>query len=552
MELDLSGLNNRVFDALAETAKRRYIYMCNMKTNVSRWSKNAVEYFGLPGEYFKDAERLWADYVHPDDRQHYLDDIQAVLSGKKKYHDVEYRAKNKDGNYVVCSCRGVIVRGENGEPDLFAGTLDNHGLLDNVDPVTNLYNGYAFLNALRAYCTAGAEGLIMAVGINEFTNVNAIYGYALGNQILSKFGDQLYRFLKNEGCGTLYRMDGAKFAICAPHMNEAEAERLYAQIREIAHRKIWIANRQIPLTVSAGAVLARNFSGDEYAIQASVISALRRSKKARFGQLVFFDNEQADSARKDLELMEALQKSIVNHCEGFYLCYQPIVRADTGRIVGMEALLRWNKEPYGEVPPGRFIPWLENDLHFYELGRWILRQAITDAAVVLEKRPDFFVNVNVAYTQMERAGFRDTVLELLRELRFPPQNLHLELTERCRSLRIDYLQEEMKYFKSCGIRMVLDDFGIEGSSLELLGNLPIDHLKIDRSFVSEIESDPVQQTIVEAVLNCAEKLRIQTCIEGIETDPMRRFLLQYPASYHQGYFYSRPVRFERFLKLLEA
>ncbi len=551
MALDLSGLDNRVFDALAETAKRRYIYMCNLQTNVSRWSKNAVEYFGLPGEYFQDADRIWAEYIHPDDRQLYLDDINAVLSGKKKYHDVEYRARNKEGNYVVCSCRGVVVRGENGEPDYFAGTLDNHGLIDNVDPVTNLYNGYAFLNALRAYCTTKSEVLIMVVGINDFTNVNAIYGYAIGNQILSRFGDRILQLLKAEERGLVYRMDGAKFAICVPNMTEEEAEKLYAQIREIAHRKIWLGNRQIPLTVSAGAVHARNFSGDEYSIQGSIINALRRSKQERFGQLVFFDNVQANNVRRDLKLMEELQKSIVNNCEGFYLCYQPIVEASTGKIVGMEALLRWKGEPYGEVPPGQFIPKLENDLHFYELGKWILRQAMKDASLVLKKRPDFFVNVNVSYTQMERAGFRDTVLDLLREIHFPPQNLHLELTERCRSLRIDYLQEEMKYFKSWGIRMVLDDFGIEGSSLELLGNLPIDHLKIDRSFVSEIESDSVQQAIVESVLQCAQKLRIQTCIEGIETDLMRDFLLKYPASYHQGYLYSRPVRFERFIEMLE-
>lgn len=551
MELDRSGLENRVFDALAQTSDRRYIYMTNMTTGVTRWSKNAVEYFHLPGEYFLDAGNVWAEYVHPDDRQGYLDDIQAVFSGAKKMHDAEYRARNKDGNYVMCNCRGIILRGENGEPDFFIGTLDNHGLIDNIDPVTNLYNGYEFMHELRSCRRQKTEVLVMIVGINNFTSVNTIYDYVIGNQVLKSFADQTRHLLKESGNGMVFRMDGAKFGICIRGANEEDGEELYNQLREIAHRKIRIGNQQIPMTLSAGAVVARNFSGEEQSVQASALYALQVSKKERFGQLTYFNNEQADSTRQNLELIADMQKCIVNDCRGFYLCYQPIVNSQNSRIVGMEALLRWNMPPYGEVPPGKFIPWLENDPHFYELGKWILRQAMTDAAMIQKDNPDFFVNVNVAYTQMERTGFRDTVMEILADTKLPPKSLHLELTERCQSLQVDYLREEMNFFKSKGIRMVLDDFGIEGSSLDLLRNLPIDHLKIDRSFVSQIESDSVQQAIVESVLVCAKRLSIMTCIEGIETVPMREFLLRYPAQYHQGYLYSRPVRFEMFTKLME-
>ncbi len=550
MKLDLSGLENRVFDALAQTSDRRYIYMTNFRTGVTRWSQNAVEYFGLPGEFFADGAAVWEAVVHPDDRKAFNDDIQAVFAGTKKMHDAEYRARNKDGDYVMCRCRGIMLKDDAGNLDLFVGTLDNHGLIDNVDPITNLYNAYEFVHELRSNRHQNVKSLVLIIGINDFTNINTIYDYVVGNQILHDFAENIRLLLKENGNGMVFRLDGVKFGICLREGGEAEAEKLYAQIRDIASHKIYVGGRQIPLGLSAGAVVVRHCNSDEKSIQACALYALRVSKRERLGELTYFNNEQADSTRQDMKLIVDMQKSIVNNCDGFYLCYQPIVYADSSKIVGMEALLRWKKEPYGEVSPGRFIPWLENDTHFYELGKWILRQALKDVAVIQKEHPDFFVNVNVAYTQMERTGFRDTVLEILNEMKLPPSCLHLELTERCQSLQLDYLREEMSFFRSKGIRMVLDDFGMEGSSLDLLRNLPIDYLKIDRSFVSQIESDSVQQAIVESVLQCAEKLGIKTCIEGIETDPMREFLLHYPAEYHQGYLYSRPIQLDGFRKLM--
>lgn len=213
----------------------------------------------------------------------------------------------------------------------------------------------------------------------------------------------------------------------------------------------------------------------------------------------------------------------------------------------MEALLRWNHEPFGEVSPGVFIPWLENDVSFCDLGNWILEKALSDGKPILEKYPDFIINVNIAYTQLENIGFRTAVEEILKRTEFPPENLCLELTERCRVLDREYLKQEIEYFKSIGIKIAIDDFGTGFSSLNLLSELSVDTLKIDRGFVLDIEDKPTNQAIVEAVTLCARKLGVKVCIEGVETRKLIDFLNQYGAYSYQGYYYSKPVRKEEFI-----
>jgi EAL domain-containing protein (putative c-di-GMP-specific phosphodiesterase class I) len=217
----------------------------------------------------------------------------------------------------------------------------------------------------------------------------------------------------------------------------------------------------------------------------------------------------------------------------------------------MEALLRWHQEPYGEVPPGAFIEWLEQDDCFYELGNWILLQALTDGVKMVREQPDFIVNVNVSYTQFERGDFRDNVMDILWKTGFPPENLCIELTERCKMLDVERLRQMLDFFGSYGIKVALDDFGTENSSLNLLRELPIQCLKIDRTFISNIQTNRNDEIIVEMVIDGANKLGVDVCLEGIENEELRDYVKKFNADSYQGYFYSRPVRIEDFQLLWE-
>lgn len=545
MEVDKTGLTGRLFDGFAQTSRRRYLLLKNMETGVTRWSKGAVDAMGLPGEYLQDNGAYWASLMHPDDREVFLEDLKLVYSGKKKYHYMEYRIKNLEGDYVMCTCRGVVMDGTETEPPLFIATVTNHGIADNVDATTNLYNIHSFWRYLRDVKGNDNIYTTLLVGVNNFADINGVYGYDFGDKALRAVGSLLTSILGKQV--QIFRMDGVRFACCFTDISERKLLRLYTQLKEEFAKGVLVGDTRIVINISGGAV---EFSGnfDEYAVQNGARYALQQSKYEMGSELVIFNNERLEDNQNTLELIEHIRKCIIDDFKGFYLCFQPIMSAETETLIGAEALLRWRCEPFGEVPPGKFIPWLENDPSFFELGNWILKTAMTEAKVLLEKHPDFVLNVNVAYPQMARHNFRNSVREILAKTGYPPQNLCLELTERCRHLEVGYLRREIDRLKELGIRFAMDDFGTGFSSLDLLAAIPVDTLKIDRGFVRDIETNTANQYIVKAVTGCAQDMGVHVCLEGLEDREMINFTKQYHVYSYQGYYFSKPIVISEFVE----
>jgi EAL domain-containing protein (putative c-di-GMP-specific phosphodiesterase class I) len=315
-------------------------------------------------------------------------------------------------------------------------------------------------------------------------------------------------------------------------------------------KKLTVEGTKLPLDICGGAYILTSGNIGEYAVQSSITYAMEQSKHEKHGELVFFDSDVDGASLRDLELLSCLRRSVADSCRGFYLCYQPLIEARTGVVVGIEALARWQNEAYGEVSPGRFIPMLENEPCFYELSNWILEQALRDVARILPYKKDFFVNVNISYTQLQRHTFRDDVMAALDRTGVPPENLRLELTERCRQLNMDFLRGELNFFRNHGIRIVLDDFGTGTASLNLVAELPLDGMKIDQSFVLRILNKPANSVIVESTVGCANKLGVEVCLEGVENEQIRQFVLQYPVQLHQGFHYAKPMVIDKLLEEL--
>lgn len=543
MELDKSGLEGRIFEGFAATSTKRYVYLCNMTTGVSRWSKNAVEYFDLPGEFHKNAGMIWAEKIHPEDRPAFLKSNEEIFSGKTDFHEMEYRVLNREGDYVVVTCRGVVMRGTENEHDLFLATISNHGITENIDSITSLHNVYGFWNQLAKYKGSKTSSVLILMGVNNFSQINGIYGYAFGDKVLKNIAKKLQECLGEHG--KLFRMDGIRFSCLLPNHTPAEAENVFNHMKE-ALRKGIIVNELKFSFVLAGGALA--FAGDfeETAVQTGVTYALQKSKYDKGGELVFFDNKMNEDNQKNLKLLEELRKSMDNDYTGFYLNYQPTVSSEDSKLMGAEALLRWRHDDYGEVPPGVFIPWLENDPRFFELGNWILKRAMEQTMPLLEKYPDFMLHVNIAYPQIARVSFKNAVQRILNETGYPAKNLCLELTERCRQLESSYLRKELEYLKVLGISIAIDDFGTGFSSLNLLSEIPVDLLKIDRGFIFDIMTNKANQMIVKAVTTCADDLDIDVCVEGLEDQSMIDFMKAYHTHSYQGYFFSRPIPMENF------
>ena len=267
-------------------------------------------------------------------------------------------------------------------------------------------------------------------------------------------------------------MDGTKYAVISHSLDAAEMQAVYRQLQLDVRHHFSVGEESVGLTLNAGLVVANTFDISAETIYTCLKYAYSRSKTQLHGHCVVFTDDVTAESRHYLDLLNRIRADVTQDCRGFYLCYQPIVDAQTDRLTGMEALLRWRDES-GTVPPDRFVPVLEQDSVFPVLGHWILHRAMTDARRLLDRWPDLVVNVNLSYTQVEHSGFVDEVLDLLEETGLPPQNLCMELTERCKMLDKALLKTTFRTLRRCGIRIAVDDFGTGYSSLGILRDLPV-------------------------------------------------------------------------------
>lgn len=548
-ELDLDGLDEKLFPVLSEASQRIYMFVTNMETNVTRWSKNAFGFMGIDSEYDLNTEDRWKSKIHPDDIMMYQKEVDAVHSGKKDAFNLTYRVRDEDGVFVSCTGHGRIIKGVDGSPDIFAGSILNHGISDSVDSVTNLWNMKMLGSCLNDYIFRYESAAVLIIGITKYGHINDTYGYELGNEVLKNYGDELLKLVT--GDLHVFRMDGTKFAFIKPYAEPDELSELYLKVKKVAEAGVKLGDGMVQLRLAGGAVTAKNYSGTPYNLLNSATYALSISKHEKHGDLVFFDSTIIHDNMKNMEQIAEIHKSVMDGCKGFFLCYQPIVSATDGRIVGAEALIRWKNEKYGFVPPDSFIPWLEEDPCIYILGNWIIETALVAAKRFKKVIPDFFINVNIAATQLENTAFRTDVLNMVERLDFPKEDLWIELTERCKDLDHDFLKREISFFKEHGIQIALDDYGTGSASLSLALELPVGEIKIDRSFTKDVMEDELKQAIVESILVFTGRIRMRSCIEGIETHEMAEYLKQFGPMYYQGYAYSKPVEEEAFMSLIK-
>lgn len=541
MGLDKTGLDDRTFEVSSITNSRTYSFMCNISTGVSRWSKNAVHDFGLSGEYMDDAAEQWESRIHPDDLATYKECYDQIWNGKTDCQEFEYRIRNNNGDYILVTCRAIIIHGKDSAPDLFAGTIINHGIEDSIDSITGLHSDSTFVARLQTIIDNHEDAAVMKIGIKQFEHLNVLYGYTLGNDVLRVFAQALIKAVKNSGY--VYRLGGAKFAIVLPRKCTAmELEQYYNELQKNMQYNFYVNDECMPVSIYAGAFIIRpEYRGTVISIKSSLTYALSLSKEERHGEMVFFEEDDSNFGER-FKLLSTIHKDILNGCKGFYVVYQPLVDVNTGKVAGAEALLRWRNEEYGDVPPGMFIPWLETDVVFYELGLWIFRTAITEMKQIKKTYPELILNVNISASQLERKEFTTDVISIIEELDFPPQDLIVELTERCRNLDYKLLNDTTAFFHTKGIKVSLDDFGTGTSALNLLRSLPIDELKLDMSFIKNVLNNTTDQIIVKNILNIAKEMKIESCIEGIESKDIGDFLRTQNATYYQGYYYSKPIR----------
>jgi len=531
-----------VFDAFQMISGGALISLMHVEGGVTRWSPGAVELFGLPGEYVPNGAMDWGDYVHPEDRRRYLDVMGPLVEGKRHSYDITYRVRTKSGDYYNFRNVGSVLRNERGLPSLIGGKLVNQGLTEDTDPITILPNKSAFYKALSDVMARDGRAVALLLGVSRLSRINETHGYSYGNRVLQETAWLIQETVGRRG--TVYRMDAATFAVVSEELDRETMAAIYDTTRLKLQRGIRVEGNRHNLIANGAMISVGGVRSDPAAIYSCLASAYNESKRHRHGELVDFNGSVNYDVNESLEMVNVIRDCIVDGCKGFLLDYQPVVDTRTGRILGAEALVRWEGEPYGEVEPLEFLPILENDFVFEELGSWILRTAMQDGIKFLEKAPGFQLGVNISASQVEDEYFVDSVVELLRETGFPAANLSLEITKGCRLLDFDRLHSVAEALHKLGVRVGVDDFGTGFESIGFLKRFAADYIKFDRELVRDIETDSADRETMRHLAECAAARGTQVIAKGVETAGMRDILKDCRIVSAQGNLYSRPMSFD--------
>ncbi|MCR4673768.1 MAG: GGDEF domain-containing phosphodiesterase [Lachnospiraceae bacterium] len=537
-----------IFDRFSYDSGGKYVFLCHIPEDISIWSKAAVDYFDMPGVIMYDVENKWIERIAPWDQEKFSREMEKLRTGEIEDFELDYHVKNKYGKYVTCTGTAHIICDESG-PKYMTGSILNHEVNYSVDPTTGLYNRSMLMKAITEKCENKTPFHLFIVGIRNFFEINSSHGYLFGNKVLKAIAEYA---ITMRSTGMLYRVEGTKY-VYLTNKEDASEEELKAVFREYSDHlgdELIVDGRHLTVDVNGANLTVNNFNIDTNSIYNSALYVLQKAKEDNLQELLLVDENYFVENERHLKLLNEIRNSVAEGCRGFFLLYQPIIDVNTKKITGAEALIRWRDKEGNVIPPNDFIPWLEQDPIYYELGVWILQRVMQETKGILKLKPGFVVNVNLAYPQIQRGEFVSHLREIIEEEEFPTKNIKLELTERCRLLNVNNLRNTMIQIKTLGIDTALDDFGTGYSALNLLVDLPIDQIKIDKSLVDGIEEDVNKQSLLRALTNSAYELGKAVCVEGVETGHMAIYLKEnFYITQFQGYYFSKPIEISKIPEL---
>lgn len=426
--------------------------------------------------------------------------------------------------------------------------------LAHYDPLTELPNRRLFTDRLQQMLFEAQRNQrlvgVAFVDLDRFKTINDSLGHSIGDALLRAVGQRLARNLR--AGDTVARLAGDEFTLALSNMATFDhAARMAQKILDSFDLPFHVMGHELYTSVSLGMTLHPLDTSDIEGLLRNADIAMYRAKEGGGNAYEFYAPEMTAKAQARLTLENGLRQAI-EHDE-FLLHYQPLVDLRSGRIVGAEALIRWQHPERGMIPPDEFITVAEETGSISRLGKWVLREACAQpwlvARSIYETPPR--LSVNVSPIQFHGKDFIRSIEQVLKDSGTEPGQLNLEITETSLMTNAGMTIDAMHEVGALGVRFSVDDFGTGYSSLAYLKHLPISHVKIDRSFISDIPTDPNDMAIVKAVIAMAHSLGIQVIAEGVETRDQLEFLRAQNCDAAQGYYFSRPVPSDEFVQLLE-
>ncbi|MCK5898670.1 MAG: EAL domain-containing protein [Methylococcales bacterium] len=524
------------------------------------WSDEIYRILGKEPGSIKANQDEFMKVIHPDDLEMVTDSMNNAMVTTR--YDTQHRIIQADGKIGILHGRGEVLF-DNGLAVRMVGTTQDITALKeaeqkivelvNYDFLTNLPNRSLFnrqTNQLLSIAKKNNQSCALyCIGLDRFKLINESMGHEAGNELLCAVAKRLEHYPNSDEY--IARLNGDEFALIKLNTsNESTAALLAQKIIDDFSAPFLIQDQKIVTSLSIGITLYSFESHDSNDLLKDAQTAMHRAKTAGGNSYQFYSLEMTDKIKHRLILENHLRQALES--EEFILYYQPKVSAKTGKIAGAEALIRW-QHPDGElIPPLEFISILEETGLIIPVGEWALK-ALCKQYTSWQKMgfDDLSLSLNLSLKQFTDKNLFSKIKAILEQFTKNNDFLELEITESLLMSDVEGATKTLQQLHTLGIKLSIDDFGTGYSSLSYLKHLPVDTLKIDRSFVMGLPDDKKDAAIVDVIITLARSLDLEIVAEGIETKGQLDFLAKKGCDYVQGYYYSKPVPNDEFIRLLQ-
>jgi diguanylate cyclase (GGDEF)-like protein/PAS domain S-box-containing protein len=545
-ELAVEGANDGIWDWDFETG----VYFFSLKLKST---------FGYETDEVDNTINSWTSLIHPEDWEKTKLTINEYSNKRSGNYESTYRVRCKSGEYRWILSKGKGVWDEQGKILRLAGSHTDITekikleaklqLIAYYDALTGLPNrAYLELEALKAM-EKNQRFALISLDIDDFKHVNDTMGYDIGENFLKQFSKKLTNFFTDQDI--IARINGDKFAIIMfQKENISDITFQLEQLLQLIRNPWEMEGNKYYITISIGGALYPAHGSDFASLmQKAEIAMYDQKERGKDGYNIYEASMYENSIRfvqMSSQLREAIEK------KEFQLYYQPQIEVKTGKIVGVEALIRWKHPERGFVSPMEFIPFSEKTGYITEISEWVLKTAINQKRQWDKKGyQSIKVAVNLSgFVITENKAF-ENICAILEETMIKPGEIEVEVTETAVMMELDKAKDHLLRLREYGISIAMDDFGSGYSSLNYLHLLPFDIIKIDREFIKNVKDKEEDNFIYRTVVGLAHDMKLNVVAEGVETKEQESFLKKYNCDIGQGFLYSKPLPAAELEKLLE-
>nr|WP_321239482.1 EAL domain-containing protein [uncultured Tolumonas sp.] len=498
---------------------------------------------------------LW---VYPEEKARMYTSL--CEHGQIQNQELMFRTKTGETGDVLLSAELINISGEQCVLRMLSDITEKKkaerviDYLAHHDALTGLPNRLLVRDrveqAIAAAKRDGHKVALLFMDLDNFKSINDSLGHASGDVLLEVISHRLRESIR--GTDTVSRFGGDEFLVVLSHITTSDAVVfICSKILEDITKPARIDGHELSTSCSIGVTVYPDDGDDFDTLLRKADSAMYYAKDAKGNTYRFFDSKMNADVMEQIELRNGLRVALERN--EFVLHYQPQIDLSNNAVIGAEALIRWQHPEFGLLPPGKFITLAEESGLIVPIGEWALREACRQAMAWREQGlPDLVMAVNLSAIQFRRGNLEETVISALKDSGLDPQFLELELTESILIGDTENVLQTVQRLKTLGIKLSLDDFGTGYSSLSYLKRFAVDKVKIDQSFIRDMDKNPSDAAIVRAIIQMSKSLGLRTIAEGIEEEYLVKYLQIYHCDEAQGYYYSRPIPSDDFVQWVLA